>query len=89
MSTQITVDNTADRWYCYLGAALILRKGTVKTKRKDYQTQEYWDKLLTDYGLSMSRGTSHQQLYLSTEDLEIIEKKEVSKGRVLPKKTDS
>jgi hypothetical protein len=54
----------------------------------DYQSKEYWSKLLTREGLSMERGRSARLTYLG--DSSVLESVEGAKftdmGRVPPKK---
>jgi hypothetical protein len=58
----------------------------VKNAAGVYQTPAYWDSLLTEFGLSMERGTSHKLSYLGDEGMQVAENKLHSTGRVLPKK---
>jgi len=64
------------------------RKKRVKIDAGAYVTPVYWDALLTTYGLSMERGTSHKLSYMDTEGMQVAENKLHSTGRVAPKKTD-
>jgi hypothetical protein len=59
----------------------------VKNAAGVYQTPAYWESLLTEFGLSMERGTSHKTSYMDDEGMQVAEKKLHSTGRVLPKKT--
>jgi hypothetical protein len=64
-------------------------KKRIKINAAAYGTPAYWEALLTDYGLSMERGTSHKVSYMDPEGMQVAENKLHSTGRTLPKKTDS
>jgi len=61
-----------------------------KLRGLDYSSQEYWEKLLTQEGLSMERGRSHKLNYVGTgSTLESIEGElRTDTGRIKPKLTD-
>ena len=61
-----------------------------KLNKLDYTSQEYWDVLLTDEGLSMERGRHHRLDYVGSGGiLESIEgARRLDNGRILPKKTE-
>jgi hypothetical protein len=43
-------------------------------KGLDYNSKEYWNKLLTEEGLSMDRGKSSKLLYIgASSDVELVE----------------
>ena len=58
-----------------------------KLEALDYQSKEYWSKLLTLEGLSMERGTSRRLTYVGGSSVaESIEgEKFTSTGRIPPK----
>lgn len=62
------------------------RKNRVKIDAEAYKTPAYWESLLTEFGLSIERGTSHHLSYLDDKGMEVAEKKLHSTGRVLPHK---
>ena len=59
--------------------------------KSEYETQEYWDKLLKDYGLTMGKGLSTRVSYVEDSNiLARIEGEQSTKtGRVKPKATDN
>jgi len=72
--------------------SLRIHRGIVKGKKRVknaagvYQTPAYWESLLTEFGLSMSRGTSHKLTYMGDEGMQVAEKMIHKTGRVMPKK---
>lgn len=60
----------------------------MKSGASDYQTKEYWDKLLQDYDLSMEKGRNRNLHYVGGENvLARIEGEQSTKnGRTRPKK---
>jgi hypothetical protein len=61
-----------------------------KLRELDYQSQEYWEKLLTQEGLSMERGRNHKLDYVGTGAvLESMEgESRMDSGRIKPKVTE-
>ena len=58
----------------------------MKTKREHF-SQEYWDKLLLDYGLTMEKGRNEKILYVGGNAVldRIAGEQEAHTGRVSPK----
>ena len=79
--------------FTFTGVARIYRR-IVKSKRvkinaRVYETPAYWESILTAFGLTMERGTSHKLSYMDDDGMQVAENKLHSSGRVLPKTTDS
>jgi hypothetical protein len=62
-----------------------MRKKSIDSKR--YETKEYWEKLLTDYGLGMSAGRSDRESYVgdSAQIERVAGQAETDVGRCTPK----
>jgi len=63
----------------------VMRKKSIDSKR--YETKEYWEKLLTDYGLGMSAGRSDRESYVgdSAQIERVAGQAETDVGRCTPK----